>query len=65
MAAVRVAALEEADTVEALTAALEAAEPFRDEIGVDIIIAQDKLERLRRYRKLARSLISPLLVRQK
>ena len=58
-------ALEEANTVEALTAALETAEPFRDEIGVDIIIAQDKLERLRRYRKLARSLISPLLVRQK
>ena len=70
MAAVRAVtivekALEEADTVEALTAALEAAEPFRDEIGVDIINAKEKLERLRRYQKLARSLISPLLMRQK
>ena len=58
-------ALEEADAVETLTAALEAAEPFRDEMGVDIIIAQEKLERLQRYQKLARSLLSPLVVRQK
>ena len=31
--------------MEALTAALEAAEPIRDVVGVDIVLAQEKLRR--------------------
>ena len=58
MAQAAVNAMEEATTVEELTAALEAAAPFAEEVGVDIVIARERLERLRRYEKLARALVA-------
>ena len=56
-------ALRDAQTLEEVTAVLERAAPFSEdpEVGVEIIVAKEKLERLQRHTRLVRALLgSPL-----